>query len=159
MQPATRLIVRPSLFLATMEGLKNRSNGWRESAAVWAGQIKGNDWIAERVLFHHELCDDRGGPLSISLTEAAKFDLYQTLAAANQRLVALLHTHPEDWVDLSWVDQQNQISSRVGFWSIVVPWYGREPWELTTMGIHVRQPNGWERLPNEAIAHRIVLGE
>lgn len=159
MKSVTRLIVPPSLFAATMQGLENRSEGWRESAAVWAGQIIENDWVAERVIFHHELCDDRGGPLSISLTETAKFHLYQTLAATNQRLIALLHTHPESWVDLSWVDQQNQISSRIGFWSIVVPWYGREPWEPTTMGIHQRQTKGWERLTDDAIGNRIVIGD
>lgn len=138
-----RLIVPRDLFEFTLERLAERSGGWRESAAIWAGRLCGDDAEASDVFFHHELCDDRAGPLSLELSEQAKFELYKNLAIQKKTLVALIHTHPEDWVELSPVDERNQICSRIGFWSLVVPWYGRSSWELETFGVHARADVGW----------------
>jgi proteasome lid subunit RPN8/RPN11 len=71
--------------------------------------------------------------------------------------VALIHTHPEDWVDLSEIDQANQVSSRIGFWSVVIPWYGQEPWILTIWGVHVRRESGWSRLTAVEIEDRVEV--
>jgi proteasome lid subunit RPN8/RPN11 len=145
------------LFQLTLARLAERSDSWRESAAIWIGQLDETDAIASDVLFHHELCDDRAGPLSLELTERAKFGLYRTLAASGQKLVGMIHTHPEDWVGLSPIDQKNQICSRIGFWSLVAPWYGEPPWELGTMGVHVRTDSGWyQHVGNDIFAHVIV---
>src|SRR2546422_8448594 len=57
-----------------------------------------------------------------------------------------LFRSPQDWVDLSQIDRENQMCSRVGFWSLVIPNYGRPPWLLTEMGIHTRTEKGWYRL-------------
>jgi proteasome lid subunit RPN8/RPN11 len=145
------------LFGFTLARLAERSAGWRESAAIWAGTLDGNDAIASDVFFHHELCDDQAGPLFLEVTEQAKFDLYRTVAAKGKKLVGMVHTHPEDWVELSPVDEQNQLCSRIGFWSLVVPWYGRPPWDYGRMGVHVRADTGWhQHLGSEIFAHVIL---
>lgn len=146
-----------ALFRSTMLGLAKRSAGWRESAAIWAGSVDGENAVASAVFFHHDLCDDRSGPLSLSLSERAKFDLYQTLAGRGMKLVALIHTHPDDWVGLSHVDQRNQICSRIGFWSLVVPFYGEHPWELRTLGVHIRTDSGWYQYLGPHIAERLLI--
>jgi hypothetical protein len=151
-------MVPSDTFDRTMRELMTRSDGWRESAAVWAGRVRGEvDWVVERLFLHHELCDDRGGPLSLELTEAAKFDLYRVLARDGLRPVALIHTHPKAWVGLSPVDAGNQLSSRVGFWSIVVPWYARKPWRLERFGVHVRLVDGWRHLDVDAARCRFLV--
>jgi proteasome lid subunit RPN8/RPN11 len=142
----SRLRVPMALLDETLTTLQRRSEGWRESAAIWSGHVSGDKWNAMRADFHHKLCDDRANELFLELSEAAKFQLYQALAASQLRLVALVHTHPEDWVDLSSIDRENQLCSRLGFWSLVVPNYGRPPWSLSTIGVHVRVENGWHRL-------------
>jgi proteasome lid subunit RPN8/RPN11 len=109
------------------------------------------------VHFHHELCDDRGSELSLELTEEAKFRLYETLHGSGLKLVALIHTHPESWVGLSHIDQRNQVCSRIGFWSLVVPNYGRRPWDLFALGVHIRADNGWYQVPKAKIADRIII--
>lgn len=143
----------------TLKELRARSEGWRESAALLCGRVVGSQWIAEIVKFHHQLCDDRGRPRSIHLTEAAKFQLYEELNRLHLRLIAGIHTHPEDWVDLSWIDQQNQVCSRKGFWSIVVPWYGREAWLIEGMGVHIRTSDGWGRLTPDQIKTHVRITE
>lgn len=108
--------------------------------------------------FHHELGDDRAGPLSLELSETAKYRLYDTLHREQLRLIALIHTHPREWVDLSEVDAQNQLSSRIGFWSLVVPWYARRTWRATSMGVHERTERGWHRLTKKEVQHRFRIG-
>lgn len=153
----TRLVVPRTLFETTLRQLGERSAGWRESAAIWIGSLDGEDAIASEVLFHHDLCDDNAGPLSLELSEQAKFDLYRLLAARGQKVVSLIHTHPREWVGLSAVDEGNQICSRVGFWSLVVPWYGREPWDLARIGVHARTNDGWYEFRGSEISQRVVL--
>ncbi len=93
------------------------------------------------------------------LTEAAKFRLYEELNRLQLRLIAGIHTHPADWVDLSWVDQGNQLCSKKGFWSIVIPWYGQRPWLIENMGVHIRTADGWGRLAVGQIKEHVSISE
>lgn len=153
---ATRILVPGSVVHATISGLRERSSNWRESACTWIGT---RDNRVVKVLFHHELADDRATALSLELPESAKFALYQQLARDEHRVLALLHTHPDSWVDLSWIDRQNQISSRVGFLSIVLPHYGRTTWDLSAIGFHVKCDRGWRRLTETEAAAAVVIDE
>lgn len=153
-----RLLIPRDIFNQTMSGLRERSDNWRESAGIWIGKIQNEtDWTVEQVKFHHELCDDKSNALYLELAEEAKFQLYRELAQTEQEIIALIHTHPMSWVGLSHTDANNQISSQIGFWSLVVPWYGREPWNLDQIGIHVRGRAGWNHLSNEEATQRILI--
>jgi proteasome lid subunit RPN8/RPN11 len=140
---APRLVIPLRILERTVEGLRARSNRWRESACVWTGS---RDSRITDVLFYHELANDRATRFSLELPEQAKFALYERLAQRQEALLALLHTHPDDGVDLSPVDQRNQVSSRVGFWSIVLPYYGVRDWRIEEIGFHMRCDRGWRRL-------------
>ncbi|MEQ1802605.1 MAG: hypothetical protein ABL989_11835 [Gammaproteobacteria bacterium] len=152
----TVLVIPRTLLDHTRTVLRQRSAGWRESAGVWLGRADGA--VCDAV-FHHELADDRATALSLELPESAKIKLYQRAAAAGYRLLALLHTHPDSWVDLSPIDQRNQLSSRIGFWSIVLPHYGQGPWHLGAVGFHVRHDRGWSRLAPTTVAERLMVEE
>ncbi len=138
-----RLTLPSQLISRTVLGLRARSAGRRESACVWTGARNG---LVTDVIFHHELADDRATALSLELPEKAKFALYGRLAARGETILALLHTHPEDWVGLSPVDQRNQLGSKIGFWSIVLPYYAANNWRSEEIGFHVRQNRGWSQL-------------
>lgn len=149
-------IERPALDI-TLHGLRKRSAGRRESGAIWAGDLDGCHAVARQLLFFHELCDDRGEALSLELSEDAKFNLYSDLATRRLKLVGMVHTHPKDWVELSYIDKKNQLCSRIGFWSIVLPWYGTRPWKLTQTGVHIRTDEGWFQFSPEEAAKRIAV--
>lgn len=150
----SRCIVPRSIINTTMCELRARSSGWRESAAIWTGDKTGS---VKNVYFHHQLANDKGGPLSLELPEHAKFELYKSLAKEGQAIVALLHTHPEDWVGLSWIDQQNQLSSKVGFWSIVIPNYASGEWNNKNIGFHLRAEKGWAQLADNEINKHFII--
>jgi hypothetical protein len=161
-QPETnagRILISRPIFEATLSELAARSASWRESAGIWVGAISGDDATVTDLYLHHELCDDRGSALSLELTEEAKFALYRTLAASGLKLIALIHTHPEDWVGLSPIDERNQICSRIGFYSLVVPWYARLPVQLSSVGFHVRGDSGWRRIPASQISRHLIITE
>lgn len=153
---ATRIVISRSIVSATHQGLRDRSDGWRESACMWIGDSDGQ---VRRVVFHHEIADDRATALSLELPEKAKYSLYEQLARDRLRVLALLHTHPDSWVDLSWIDQQNQISSRLGFLSIVLPYYGKEPWVMEDIGFHAKCERGWRRLTESEIRMAVTVDE
>lgn len=153
----TCLTVPKEIWERTLTELRERSAGWRESAAIFSGRVIGSEWIVEAARFHHHLCDDRGRPLSIRLTQSAKYQLYRDLNRYGLRLIAGIHTHPKDWVDLSWIDQQNQLCSRRGFWSIVVPWYAERTWGLDAIGIHIRTSDGWRRLTISQVCQHLRI--
>ncbi len=147
---ASCLRVPWTVLRATVAGLRERSAGWRESACMWIGTPAG---VVERVTFHHELADDGATALSLELPEFAKFALYQQMAREKRRILALLHTHPDSWVDLSWIDQQNRVSSRLGFLSLVLPYYGARDWNYEEIGFHFKCDRGWRRIYGaEAVA-------
>jgi proteasome lid subunit RPN8/RPN11 len=154
------LIVPIGLWHHTLSELERRSVGYRESAGILVGKaLPDGRRIAVDAVFHHQIADDRATALSLELPEAAKFKLYQDLAKRHLTLVSLIHTHPSDWVGLSEVDQNNRISSTVGFWSIVVPYYGKQPWDLDKIGFHILENTGWHELPIEERVSRFRLEE
>jgi len=152
-----RLQICAELLGKTLDGLRLRSAGWRESGAIWAGDMDEANSIVREVFFYHDLCNDQGRALSLELSEAAKFSLYRELAARNRKLVGMIHTHPEDWVGLSYIDQANQLCSRIGFWSLVLPHYAKQKWDINTTGVHIRISEGWYQFSPSEMAKRIIV--
>lgn len=150
------LRIAPDLLAYTLEGLKTRSAGYRESGAILTGQLSEASAIVQDVRFYHDLCDDLGRALSLELSEEAKYKLYQHLADRGHVLVGMIHTHPESWVDLSWVDRENQLCSRIGFWSLVVPYYARGSPSIATIGVHIRTDSGWHWFDKDEASKRII---
>ena len=152
-----QLYIRSDIFRKTLAGMKKRSAGWRESGAIWAGNIEEPTSSVLEVFFYHDLCDDKGRALSLELSAEAKFSLYKELAGRGLKLVSMIHSHPEEWVGLSNIDQANQLCSRIGFWSIVVPYYARRKWNINTAGVHIRINEGWHQFPPNEAAKRIII--
>jgi proteasome lid subunit RPN8/RPN11 len=152
------LRIASDLLAYTLKGLRTRSAGHRESGAIWAGHLRETRAIAQDIHFYHDLCDDKGRALSLELSEEAKYKLYQQLAERGQVLVGMIHTHPESWVDLSWVDRENQLCSRIGFWSLVLPYYAKRPWSIASVGAHIRTNSGWHRFDKGEASRRIIVG-
>ena len=152
-----QLHMSSGILQRTLTGLKKRSAGWRESGAIWAGDLEEAQSTVREVFFYHDLCDDLGRALSLELSEAAKFSLYRELAARGLKLVGMIHTHPKDWVELSYIDQANQLCSRIGFWSLVVPYYAKREWDINTAGVHIRISQGWHRFSPSEAAERIII--
>lgn len=71
--------------------------------------------------------------------------------------LAQVHTHGNDWVNHSWVDDQRAYSQRDGALSLVLPFHATGLPTLWQAGIHVREPTGWRRVTGEDINNLIRL--
>jgi hypothetical protein len=65
--------------------------------------------------------------------------------------LAQVHTHGNDWVNHSWVDDQRAYSQRDGALSLVLPHHAAGAPLPAHASVHLREPAGWRRLhPDEA---------
>ena len=152
-----RLWINREVLKRTIDGLRKQSGGWRESGAIWIGDLDGSISTVVDVLFFHDLCDDKGRSLSLELSQEAKFALYKEVAKREQKLVGMIHTHPEDWVDLSGIDKANQLCSRIGFWCLVLPYYAQRPWSIGATGVHIRADCGWHWFKRPESLKRVTV--
>lgn len=152
----TRLIVPRSLWTRTLAMLERYSAGERESAAVLLGSRSSSGLQhACEVVGYHDLGPTEATAVSLHLSEAGKHQLYRITEQRGLSLLAALHTHPSTWVGLSAVDRANRLSSRRGFWSIVVPNFAQPPWDLDAMGFHIRDDSDWLHVPPANISQHI----
>jgi len=153
------LTIPKALWIEILNILRLRSAGYRESGAILLGEIGPmGDRTARRAVPYHELDDDSASADYVELSEIGKYRLYRLIEQNKLRIIAMSHTHPYKWVGLSPVDQANQISSRVGFWSIVIPNFCREPWEVQHMGFHIREGRGWRQLDSKLREQLFKIG-
>lgn len=73
-----------------------------------------------------------------------------------ERLIQV-HTHPGRGVKHSPFDDENAYSQLDGSVSIVLPWHARYRPDLTSCGIHIREPYGWRCLSHSEIESYIRL--
>jgi hypothetical protein len=71
--------------------------------------------------------------------------------------LAQVHTHGNNWVNHSWVDDQRAYSQRDGALSLVLPYHAAGRPTLWQAGIHVRELTGWRRVTSEEITTLIRL--
>lgn len=134
----------------TWFGLRRRSRGRRESAAIWAGRRTAGVEHVEAVYF---LDDYRGGVQQrgyhrVSVEALDQF--FKVLQRDHRVIVADLHTHPGLWVGLSALDEENPIEFRVGFPAIVVPSFARPAPSLSLAGVHLYEGKGkWMALTDQ----------
>ncbi|MFC0541941.1 hypothetical protein [Kutzneria chonburiensis] len=65
--------------------------------------------------------------------------------------LAQVHTHGNDFVDHSHIDDRRAYSQRAGALSIVLPWHAAGRPTLWQSGIHLREPAGWRRVTGPRI--------
>jgi proteasome lid subunit RPN8/RPN11 len=78
------------------------------------------------------------------------------LARMGLALVAQVHSHPGAAVTHSDLDDDGTIIKGKGFWSIVVPYYGRRGFEpIERCGFHCFQSGVFQVLSREAVSSRV----
>lgn len=150
--------VSSEIWLATWEGLRERGNGLREAACVWAGRRRQGRWSVEDVIFIDDLPGTHASALRHSTSPKASAALFGILRSRNLAIAADIHTHPDDWVGLSEIDQLHPIEYRVGLIALVLPWYGEVVPSLHVTGVHEYAGDGeWRLLEPAEVVETICL--
>jgi hypothetical protein len=152
------IIVSADIWNITTDGLRNRSKTGIESTCVWAGERAQSECTVTKVYFLDDLLGVKRGARSYRVPRCVIVNLFEALHANKLKIIADLHTHPEDWVGLSMPDKEHPIEFRSGFISIVFPNYGRPCISLTEIGFHEFIGSGmWRQWDFNEVLSRFII--
>lgn len=135
--------------------------GWRgyEGSAVWIGTVTDDGATAtiRRVYRPEQVAYATPSGLSVEVTEAGLSEMIGSLKPA-EMVLARLHTHGNDDVNHSRVDDANLLVGHPGAVSVVVPRFAANGIVLDRCGVHVLGvDHRWRRLSPERIRERFHL--
>jgi len=152
------ILIEPTLWWLAWDGLRNRGQGWHETACVWAGHRSGQEERVVEIIFLDDLPGVESFELQHRTSRTATEILFEMLRQKQLSIIADVHTHPEDWVDLSRVDQAHPIEYRPGLTALVLPYYAsREP-SINATGVHIYCGKGrWRRLTKRMAEKKVQI--
>jgi hypothetical protein len=128
-----------------------------EGAVVWIGTSAGTTAHVTRVARPEQVAVATKHGLSVTLTEDGLTDLIASLGA-DEIVLARLHTHGNDDVDHSDVDDANLVVAHPGAVSIVVARLATHGIDLTACGVHILSAtHKWKRLTAVETARRFEI--
>ena len=143
----------------TWLGLRERSMSEKESLCVWAGVRQDNYSRVEEIIFLDDLPGVESFALFHRVPRPAVKQLFKILLDKKLEFIADVHTHPEDWVGLSLTDQSHPIEFRIGFVSVVLPFYAASEPMLTKVGVHEYVGESqWRTYINDEISEKLKIG-
>ncbi len=152
------VVVPPSVWIATWEGLRVRGGGVRESACIWAGTRDGDVEVAQAIVFLDDLPGTAGQPLQHRTSRDAVAAMLARVRELGMVIVADIHTHPSIGVDLSLVDRAHPIEFRVGLLALVLPAFGAGAPQLARTGVHEYVGDGrWKKFRGADAFRRVRI--
>lgn len=137
-----QVIVPQNLFRDTWVGLRTRGAAETETVAIWGGNRCGGRGEVTHVYFLNDLPNVEAHRLSHRVPRESLNKVLRVLSNDGCMIIADVHTHPSDWVDLSPVDRDNPTEFRVGFVSVVIPDLALGSPTPGTVGVHVYMGDG-----------------
>lgn len=152
--------ISTNLWNETIKGLAEHSQGLRESGCIWAGKRNELTWTVKEVLFLDDLPGVRRQHLYHRTPRIAINKLFELLREKDLQIIADLHTHPTDWVELSDTDKLHPIEYRIGLIAVIFPYFAQMKHKFNDLGVHEYLGNGeWQRLPLSEVNKRIIIEE
>lgn len=150
------LSIPSELWRRTWTRLRAHGDGQREAACIWAGDSSDHEERVTDVIFLDDLPGVEAFALQHRTTRKATGALFAMLHDKKLSIIADVHTHPQDWVDLSWIDKAHPIEYRPGLTAIVLPNYAVGVPSLETVGIHIYLGDGqWRQLDREQAKSKV----
>jgi hypothetical protein len=123
--------------------LELRGEGRRESGAFLLVPHQGNTDLVSKVIFLDDL-DPNCLVGGIHFDGKAYSELWSICDREEMRVIADVHTHPQDWVGQSPTDKENPMVARRGHVALIVPRFAQGPIGPREIGVHeYRGEEGW----------------
>lgn len=125
-----------------------------EGIAYWAGLACNEQWIVTTVIAP-QATTTAGSFVTSTTANAAVIARVNDLRL---HILAQVHGHPGEWVGHSESDNKGAFMPYEGFYSIVVPWYGRHGLiPLIQCGVHRYQSAQFVHLTGREIEYQFIL--
>jgi proteasome lid subunit RPN8/RPN11 len=153
-----QLVVSADVWSSTWLGLRERGQGQRETASVWLGKKTGTIEHAHVAVFLDDLPGTVGRRLQHRTSRTAIDMLLARARELGMVIVADIHTHPADWVDLSDTDRLHPIEYRIGLLALVLPDFAASRPDLQRVGVHEYVGDGeWTTFRAQEAARRMRI--
>lgn len=113
-----------TIFQNTLEELRKVGDGNKEGIAYWSGILNEAKATIKNVMFADEYPEFHNEKLFASVSLDMSFKISEKIHQREEILFAQVHTHPFEAFH-SYVDDTYPISHRIGFFSIVIPYFGK----------------------------------
>lgn len=143
----TRFLIPAAVVTGTSELLAEPGVKGFEGSALWIGHLL-DEATAEVTRVHRpeQVAHANAAGLAVTLTEEGLTELIMSLTDG-EIVLARLHTHGNDDVDHSDIDDVNLVVAHPGAVSIVVPRFAAAGINLARCGVHVlSNAHRWRRL-------------
>jgi hypothetical protein len=125
-----------------------------EGIAYWAGVVTDTAWVVTTVLAP-EAITTRG---SYNTTALANAHVISAVNKLHLQVLAQVHGHPGSWVGHSGGDNTGAFMPYTGFYSVILPFYGREGMlPLSKCGIHRFEDDGFSQLTTVEIERDFIV--
>jgi hypothetical protein len=143
----TRFLIPAALIEATAGLLAEPGMEGFEGSALWIGRVvDGTTAEVDRVYRPEQVAHATALGLAVTLTEEGLTELIRSLTG-DEIVLARLHTHGNDDIDHSEIDNRNLVVAHPGAVSIVVPHFAADGIDLARCGVHVLSvAHRWRRL-------------
>jgi hypothetical protein len=154
LQPVQRVQVTRDAVNETLEAIREfGSHGW-EILVLWLGTIVGSDATISNVFIptQHPVSSEEG--VGYFVEGNALFQLNRHLSETGLRLIAQVHSHPQEAYHSAADDRYAIVTTEGGF-SLVVPNFGRNAADPTKWAIYRLVGGQWREL--SSVEARTVL--
>lgn len=152
-----RFVVPRSLIKAGEAAIRRAGRRGNECFALWSGVIDGATFrvLASHVPRQTAFQLESGVCVRVDGSELHRLNVW--LFEAGQRLGVQIHSHPTDAYH-SETDDAFPIITTLGGLSIVVPWFGAEPWfSPGTAAYRLQPPSRWREVPDRDFRRLVEL--
>jgi hypothetical protein len=148
------------VVLKTESYLRGLGKKQVEGIAYWTGTFNGDEALVNDAIFPHEYQEGLSDYSSGHVDLQTAFAIGRLLHERKQYLLIQLHTHPFEAFH-SGIDDLRPISHRVGFVSIVIPYFAKDPMkDLSTWKVYEYRGKGrWRAIRLSEVKRRFVLRE
>ncbi len=150
------LLISRNILYGTSEIFAEYSKKQQEAVIFWYGREFEADKIDVVLSLAIPKAEHSSGNYHVPMKEATKVG--HAMLEKSLVCLAQIHTHPGTNTTHSDFDDDNAISKRNGFLSLVAPRFGVKPLrDLSDVSIHESWNNNWEILDVKAKSQRIVI--
>lgn len=155
--PLGHRLVLPTKVISDIERMlpKRVDEVFHENVLYIAGTVMDN--VSEALVCIQPEANTTPG--SYKTTPRSHLEVLRTLRRLNLVLVGQIHCHPGSYVEHSVIDDQRAVVRGEGFWSIVVPDYGRHVVSIGSCGVHSFSEGAFRLLSQRALAARVTILE
>lgn len=126
------------IFQRTLKDFRKEGQSYKESIAYWTGNYNNTTANINNVIFASDFTEFDNEQYCAKMPLSATLQIAEKIHDRKETLFAQVHSHPAEAFH-SWVDNQHPISHRLGFFSIVVPYFGRYISKLSQCKIYEYQ--------------------